>query len=60
VAREGHALHFRVQVNRFVARFVPIDPAAWHLILAYVAVAGHADQPDAPLFRPPRRKKSAP
>jgi site-specific recombinase XerD len=43
--------HIRVHGKRDKVRFVPAHVAALERITAYLEAAGHADRPDAPLFR---------
>jgi site-specific recombinase XerD len=44
--------HFTVRGKGSKTRYVPAHPVALEAISAYLAVAGHADERAAPLFRP--------
>ena len=55
--REG-VPHLRVLGKRDKIRFVPLHALAQRLINEYLAVAGHADDPRGPLFRPIRNNRT--
>jgi site-specific recombinase XerD len=50
--------HIRVHGKRDKVRFVPAHVAALERIAAYLEAAGHADQPDAPLFQAVKRNRA--
>ena len=50
-SRQG-VMHFRVHGKRSKIRFIPVHAMAQRLIEEYVALAGHGDDPAAPVFRP--------
>ena len=47
-------VHFRVHGKRSKIRYVPVHPEALTRIHDYLAVEGHVDAKDSPLFRPVR------
>ena len=55
-SREG-VIHLRVTGKRDKMRFIPASPHALRLIEAYLAEAGHGDDPAAPLFQPLHRNR---
>ena len=50
-ARRG-VPHLKILGKGSKIRYIPVHPAAQSRILDYLAVAGHAEEHDAPLFRP--------
>src|SRR5215469_14190602 len=50
-SRRG-VMHFRVHGKRSKIRFIPMHVTAQQLIEEYVALAGHGNDPAAPVFRP--------
>jgi integrase len=50
-SRQG-VVHFRIKGKRDKVRFVPVHALAQRLIDEYLAIAGHKDHTNGPLFRP--------
>lgn len=50
--------HFRVRGKRGKIRFIPIHAAAQRLIEEYLALAGHGEEVEGPLFRPVRNNRT--
>ncbi|MFM0268839.1 tyrosine-type recombinase/integrase [Paraburkholderia sediminicola] len=57
-ARRG-VLHLRIHGKGNKLRYLPLHAGSAERIHAYLAVAGHGEAPDAPLFQPARRKTHA-
>jgi len=55
--RQG-VLHFRIKGKREKIRFIPVHPISQRLIGDYLALAGHAPEPDSPLFRPVKNNRT--
>jgi site-specific recombinase XerD len=50
-SRQG-VMHFRIKGKRDKTPFVPMHPMAQRLVEEYLALAGHATEAAAPVFRP--------
>lgn len=55
--RQG-VLHFRIKGKREKIRFVPVHPISQRLIGDYLVFAGHALEPEGPLFRPVKNNRT--
>ena len=58
IQARGGVMHLRIEGKGDKRRFLPVVPKALRLMREYLAVAGHAQDLDGPLFRPVKNSRT--